>query len=107
MSLAIYCFVWNEGGAEKRKLDNQEKAGRKYAAGRDCEIYQDTSAEVGWVKRPDYERMKQAISDGKIDEVWARDSTRLHPFKGEKEPFEALCKSKGVKMSFGSGSPAK
>lgn len=67
----------------------------------DCEIYHDTSSEVMWEKRPDYERMKQAISEGKIDEVWARDITRLHLFKGEKESFEALCKSKGVKMSFG------
>jgi hypothetical protein len=47
--------------------------------------------------------MKQDISDEKVDAVGASDSTRLYPFSGEKGPFEALCKSKGVRVSFGSG----
>ena len=31
MSLAIYCFAWNAGGDEQRKLDTQIARGRKYA----------------------------------------------------------------------------
>jgi DNA invertase Pin-like site-specific DNA recombinase len=108
MSLATYCFAWNEAGVEQTKLDTQIARGRKYAysirrTDRDCVIYREVSAEVPWAKRPNYERMKQDISDGKIDEVWAFDSTRLYPFSGEQESFESLCKSKGVRVSFGSG----
>jgi DNA invertase Pin-like site-specific DNA recombinase len=108
MSLAIYCFARNEGGAEQKKLNSQVARGHRYAysigrTDRDCVIYREVSAEVPWAKRPNYERMKQDISDGKVDEVWAFDSTRLYPFSGEKESFEALCKSKGVRVSFGSG----
>ena len=107
MKLAIYCFARGNSGNEERDLHFQEEGGRRHAsltkrADDDCEIYHDTSSEVMWEKRPNYEPMKHDIIDGKVDEVWARDITRLHPFKGgENESFEALCKSKGVKVSFG------
>ena len=89
-------------------MDSQIERGRRYAYSigrteRDCLIYREAKAEVPWAKRPNYERMKQDISDEKVDAVGASDSTRLYPFSGEKGPFEALCKSKGVRVSFGSG----
>lgn len=103
--LAIYCSAWDEGGAERWKLDNQEQRGLRYAfsfnlKAKDCVIYRDTLVERG-KKRQDYERLRQDIADGKISEVWARGNTQLYLNKGEKEAFQALCQSKGVKVCFG------
>ena len=104
--LAIYCSAWDEGGAERSKMGNQEKRGRRYGLSinvpaTDCIIYRDTLVERGQ-ERPGYNRLCQDISNGKISEVWARDHVRLHPFgRGEKKAFESLCIEKGVAVSFG------
>jgi DNA invertase Pin-like site-specific DNA recombinase len=103
--LAIYCSAWDEGGAEKWKLHNQEERGTKYASSinlsaQDCKVYRDTIRERG-ARRPEFERMMQDKSKEKIGEVWAKDHTRLFAFSGDRELFENLCGSKGVKVCFG------
>ena len=104
--LAIYCSAWDEGGAERWKLDNQEERGRRYALSinlpaSECVVYRDVLADQGQ-KRPEYNRLRQDIADGKISEVWARDRVCLHPFgRCEKEAFENLSVEKGVSVSFG------
>lgn len=106
-TIAIYCFAWEDGGAEERKLSFQEKVGRtrtRWRVGSDenCEVYSDATPEVEWDRRPSFERLIQEISDGRIGEVWALGSERLFPFRvGEEKSFEALCKSMGVEVSFG------
>ncbi len=106
VSLAIYCFAWQEGGAENKKLAFQEKVGRKYAlwsgwASKDYEVYKDTTAEIKWERRPEYERMIQDIGDGKVQDVWSLGEVRLNPFNcDEGETFQCLCEAKGVRVTF-------
>ncbi|MGA2762231.1 MAG: hypothetical protein ABSG17_02590 [Spirochaetia bacterium] len=104
--LAIYCFAWQEGGAEKRKLGYQEKVGLIYAwrtgrSDRECRIYRDISGESHWALRPAYERLKQDIHEERIGEVWALGFARLHPFGTGQEALEVLCRSRNVKLTVG------
>ncbi len=104
--LAIYCFAWEEGGVEQRKLKYQEKIGRMFTrwygwAEDECEVYRDVAPEGEWVSRSEYERLKRDIHEGRIELVWALGITRLHPFGIGKEAFAVLCKSRQVKEVFG------
>ena len=89
-----------------KQVDSPERAGRNYAnrtqrSDADWEVYQDKMELIHLAKRPEYERMKGDISDGKVGEVWARDSTVLHPlYSDERKSFEALCNSRDVKVYF-------
>jgi DNA invertase Pin-like site-specific DNA recombinase len=98
--LAIYCSAWDEGGSEKWKLDNQEERGTRYASAKHFKVYRDTIRERG-APRPEFERMMHDIRQEKIGAVWAKDNTRLFAFSGDRELFESLCGSRGVKVCFG------
>ncbi len=104
--LAIYCFAWDEGGPEKRKLKYQENIAGIFArwsgwADEDCEVYRDVAPEGEWVARPQYDRLKRDIYEGKIARVWALGKARLHPFGVGREALAVLCTSRNVEISFG------
>ncbi len=106
VKLAIYCLAWGSGAEPDRELTVQRELGRGYAGrtprpGRDWLVYQDRLDAIDPAPRPCYERLKEDISRGEIGEVWARDVTVLHPFfDDEQKNFVALCRSKGVRVSF-------
>ncbi len=104
--LAIYCFAWDEGGAEKRKLKYQEKIASIFVSwfgwgDEECEIYRDVAPEGEWAARPQYDRLKRDIYERKVSRVWALSGARLHPFGVGREAFAVLCRSRNAEISFG------